>query len=240
MSSGANDAELWMGICQRLAPVFAEVFQKFPDIGPLVFLDTETDGLEDGGVIELGAISVSANPDASGPLFPAPDVLMGHFWELMDPGGARVSPFAMRIHGITPEMLRTHGAPAGEALRRFAEWVEWAAPKNLVAHNAAFDRGMLRAAFARHGVAWRLPEFLCTVKMAKGLAVPNRKLGTLARHFGCDNRQAHRSITDAEVCAYVFARMALMGRVVSSCQSSVSRKRSRPAERRGSQGPSDN
>jgi DNA polymerase III epsilon subunit-like protein len=46
--------------------------------------------------------------------------------------------------------------------------------------------------------------------MAKGLPVPNRKLATLAKHFGCDNRQAHRSITDAEVCAYVFARMALM------------------------------
>jgi DNA polymerase-3 subunit epsilon len=117
----------------------------------------------------------------------------------------------VRIHGITPEMLKRHGRPAGEALRRFAEWLEWVSPKRLVAHNAAFDKGMLEAALSRHGVALRLPGFLCTVRMARDLPVPDRKLATLARHFGCDNRQAHRSITDAEVCAYIFARMALMG-----------------------------
>ena len=44
--------------------------------------------------------------------------------------------------------------------------------------------------------------------MAKGLPVENRKLGTLAQYFGYDNQQAHRSITDAEVCAYIFAKMA--------------------------------
>jgi DNA polymerase-3 subunit epsilon len=203
MAVGRSDAELWFGICQRLVPVFAKLFQKRPGIGPLVFMDTETGGLEGGDIVELGAISVGTGPAGSS------DVRMDYFWELIDPGGARVSPFAARIHGITPDMLKRHGRPPRDVLLEFAEWVGWASPKNLVAHNARFDKGMLEAAFSKHGVAYRLPEFLCTVRMAKGLPVENRQLGTLAKHFGYDNQQAHRSITDTEVCAYIFARMAL-------------------------------
>jgi DNA polymerase-3 subunit epsilon len=213
MVAGANDAEVWLGVCQRLAPLFAEVFKGFPAIGSLVFVDTETSGFGGSDIIELGAISIGRSK--SDPL----GVCMDYFWEMIDPGGARVSPFATRIHGITPDMLKRHGRPPKETYRRFAEWIEWLSPKNLVAHNAAFDRGMLEAAFLEHGVECRLPEFLCTMKMAKGLPTADRKLGTLARHFGCANRQAHRSITDAEVCAFIFAEMTIGSSIGSRADS---------------------
>jgi len=202
MTTGANDAELWFGVCQRLGPVYAELFRRHPDIGPLVFIDTETAGKEAGDIIELGAISIGLSPTV--PL----DARMEYFWDLVEPGEAGVAPFATKIHGITLETLKAHGRPPKETFTRFAEWVRWVSPKRLVAHSASFDKGMLEAAFAKHGVPYDLPDFLCTVKMAKGLPVENRKLETLAQHFGYDNQQAHRSITDAEVCAYIFAKMA--------------------------------
>jgi DNA polymerase III epsilon subunit-like protein len=218
MATGTNDAELWLGICQRLAPVFIEMYQKLPDQGPLIFVDTETTGWKDSDIIELGAISVapfetdSINvTDPQALLALGVDVRMEHFWELIDPGDdVQISPFAVGIHGITREMLKRHGRPAAETLGHFREWVHHLSPKHLVAHNAAFDKGMLQGDFAKHGIAYDLPDFLCTVKMAKVLPVINRKLGTLAEYFGCANQQAHRSITDAEVCAFAYARMALM------------------------------
>jgi DNA polymerase-3 subunit epsilon len=217
MATDGNDAGLWLGICQRLAPVFTELFQKRPGIGPLAFIDTETGCMEDGDIIELGAISVGPSP--TDPM----DVRMECFWELICPGESGVSPFSTKIHGITPEMLKRRGRPPKEAFQGFVEWVEWVSPRHLVAHSAKFDKGMLEVALSKHGVDYCLPEFLCTVAMAKGLPVENRKLGTLARYFGYENQQAHRSITDAEVCAYIFAKMSLMG--VAQAQRKPPRRR---------------
>ena len=137
MATGTNDTELWFGVCQRLGPVFAELFQRHPDIGPLMFIDTETAAMEAGDIIELGAIFVGLSPTNP------PDVRMEYFWELIEPGEAGVSPFATRIHGITLETLKAHGRPPKETFTRFAEWVRLVSPKHLVAHSARFDQGML-------------------------------------------------------------------------------------------------
>jgi NAD-dependent DNA ligase len=68
---------------------------------------------------------------------------------------------------------------------------------------------MLENDLAKHGISFMLPEFLCTRKMAKGLPIENKKLGTIANYFNYANQQAHRALADAEVCAYIFAQMSL-------------------------------
>jgi len=201
----------WPSICQRLRPIFSSFYQKFPDHGPLIFLDTETTGLKDGDIIELAAISVDYHPNLG-------RVEMDAFCQLIYPGTI-MPPWVIEIHGITNEMLRKNGLAPREVLASFVDWACEKSPRNIVAHCASFDKGMLEGDFSKHGVAYKLPEFVCTVKMAKGLPTQNRKLGTLAAHYDFPNRQTHRGLADSEVCAYIFAKMMLtrplMGQVAT-------------------------
>jgi len=206
-------AAAWPSICHRLLPIFSCFYQRFPDYGPLIFLDTETTGLKDGDVIELGAISVDYYPNLG-------RAEMDAFCQLIYPGPGTIMPYwAIEIHGITNETLRKHGRPPREVFANFAHWAREKSPSYFVAHSAPFDKGMLEWDLSKHGVEYDFPEFLCTVKMAKGLPTNNRKLGTLAAYYDFPNRQAHRGLADSEVCAYIFAKMMLtrplMGQVAS-------------------------
>ena len=46
-------------------------------------------------------------------------------------------------------------------------FLEFAAGAVLVAHNAGFDIGFLRAAAAGCGIDWPRPQVLCTVRLAR-------------------------------------------------------------------------
>jgi len=218
---------LWPGICQRLTPVFTQLYSpnevkesadpstsdacfqptlsENPSYGTLIFVDTETSGFTDADIIELGALSVGVDSLEK-------KIKLDYFWQLINPGeGTVLSHRAVKIHGITRNMLRIYGHPPQDTLQRFLEWSKSKSPDYFVAHNAAFDKQMLNNSFVKYGLNCRLLNFLCTMKMARELSVENRKLGTVARYFNYVNQQAHRSITDAEVCAYIFAKMSLMG-----------------------------
>jgi DNA polymerase-3 subunit epsilon len=171
----------------------------------LIFIDTETSGFRDADIIELGALSVSYDSSED------ENVKLDYFWQLINPGeGAVISHWAVKIHGITRNMLRSYGHPPQETFQRFVEWSKLKSPDCFVAHNAEFDKQMLNNSLMKYGISYKLPKFLCTMRMARGLPIENRKLGTVAGYFSYINQQAHRSLTDAEVCAYIFARMSLM------------------------------
>jgi DNA polymerase III epsilon subunit-like protein len=194
-----NIHEMMPSMHRRLAPVFEQFYLKNPDFGTLVFVDTETTGLKDSDIVELGALAIGLRSDGN-------SINIEAFSQLINPGqGVVMPPWVVAIHGITNEMLRKYGHSPRQVFQRFAEWADYVSPKYFVAHSASFDKAMLASNLMKHGVDFQLPDFLCTVKLAKGLPVENRKLGTLARHFGFVNQQAHRSITDAEACAYIFA-----------------------------------
>jgi DNA polymerase III epsilon subunit-like protein len=202
-NSGIDFPRLWEGIQRRLLPVFAKFYEKKPDYGPLIFFDTETTGLMDSDIIELGALSVNYDPVDGG-------VKLDAFCKLINPGsGIIMPPWVIEIHGITNEMLRKYGHPPRGTLLQFLEWAQSKSPKYFVAHCASFDKGMLENDLLKHGIDFSLPEFLCTRKMAKGLPIENKKLGTIAKYFNYANQQAHRGLTDAEVCAYIFAQISL-------------------------------
>ena len=197
---------LWPGICQRLKPCFNQYYAENPTRGTLIFIDTETSGFRDADIIELGAISVG--PATS----EAMDVELDYFCKLIYPGPmARISPWATKVHGITDKILVRHGQPPIDVFKSFLHWTGTKSPQYFVAHNARFDRGMLENDLRKHGIICILPKFLCTLTMAKALPLSSRKLGAVASHFDYSNQRAHRSLTDAEVCAYIFAQMSLMG-----------------------------
>ena len=105
-------------------------------------------------------------------------------------------------------------APAADAvLPDLAELIGSPPVRVLVAHNAAFDRRVLRQAFERAGLHWPDPPVLCTVALARRFAplVRQRRLAALADALGVEVHTTHRALADAETCARVFC--ALFGRL---------------------------
>ena len=79
----------------------------------------------------------------------------------------------------------------------------------MVAHNAPFDRRVLRQAFDRIGHPWPDPPVLCTANLARVL-LPlqrERKLAVLADALGIEVDAVHRALVDAETCARVLCAL---------------------------------
>jgi DNA polymerase-3 subunit epsilon len=77
----------------------------------------------------------------------------------------------------------------------------------LVAHNAPFDTGFLKAACQKYGYPWPAPPVLDTAALARRVLVrdevPNNQLGTLARHFHTEVTPTHRAFDDARATVEV-------------------------------------
>lgn len=170
-----------------------------------VVVDLETTGgrPEAEGITEIGAVKVRGGQ------------VLGEFATLVDPG--RDIPVQIqRLTGITTTMI--HDAPriAG-VLPSFLEFL--GSDTVLVAHNAGFDVGFLKAACSGHGLRWPTPHVVDTVKLARAL-VPrdearNHRLGTLAALFGSSTTPNHRALADAratvDVLHALFARLGSLG-----------------------------
>ena len=98
-----------------------------------------------------------------------------------------------KLTGINDDMLV--GAPAfadvaDELLSIYEDAV-------FVAHNVGFDYAFVKAAFEHVGIRFN-PQRLCTVRIARKLypGLPSYSLGNLCRHFGIENAQAHRALSD--------------------------------------------
>jgi DNA polymerase-3 subunit epsilon len=81
--------------------------------------------------------------------------------------------------------------------------------KVMVAHNAPFDRRVLRQAFDRIGLDWPNPPVMCTAALARAM-LPlqrERRLTALADALGIEVEQAHRALPDAETCARVLCAL---------------------------------
>ena len=94
-------------------------------------------------------------------------------------------------------------------------FLEFARGAVLVAHNAGFDIGFLRAAAERCQIAWPRPPVLCTVRLARRVLTrdeaPSVRLSALARLFGAATTPTHRALDDAR--ATVDVLHALIERV---------------------------
>ena len=140
--------------------------------------------------------------------------VVGEFQTLVDPGMA-IPPMIVALTGITDAMV-TAAPRIGAVLPAFLEFLGDAV---LVAHNARFDVGFLKAACQAEGYAWPKVEVVDTVLMARRAVTkeeaPNRKLSTLARVFGTQVTPNHRALEDAratsEVLHGMLERLAAFG-----------------------------
>jgi DNA polymerase-3 subunit epsilon len=110
-----------------------------------------------------------------------------------------------RFTGITQQMVDT--APQlDEVIPRFERQLRG---RVLVAHNAPFDRRVLRQAFDRCGREWPNPPVICTAQLARTF-LPlqrERRLTALADALGIDVAHAHRALPDAETCGRVLCAL---------------------------------
>ncbi|WP_234356309.1 DEDD exonuclease domain-containing protein [Blastococcus sp. Marseille-P5729] len=172
-----------------------------------VVVDLETTGGAPGrdAITEIGAVKVCGGE------------VLGELATLVDPRTA-IDPYVQVLTGITDSMVR--GAPTIEAvLPTFLEFAGLGPGTVLVAHNARFDVGFLRAAATSMGLSWPRHPVLDTVQLArKTLArgeVPNLKLETLAMHLGSRTRPVHRALDDArattDVMHHLLERVGSLG-----------------------------
>ncbi|GAA2517695.1 DEDD exonuclease domain-containing protein [Pilimelia columellifera] len=152
-----------------------------------VVLDLETTGgaPDGGGITEIGAVRVRGGER------------LGTLSTLVNPG-VPVPPFITALTGISSAMVA--GAPPLAAV--LPTVLEFLAGATLVAHNAPYDVGFLKAACLRLGYRWPAPPVLDTLALARRLfadgEVPNRRLGTLAAHLRTPHQPSHRALDDAE------------------------------------------
>jgi len=157
-----------------------------------VVLDLETTGgsAATDEVTEVGAVKVRGG------------VRLGELATLVDPGTG-IPPVVVSLTGITQAMVT--GAPRIQTV--LPSVLEFLAGAVLVAHNAPFDTGFLRAACERHQLAWPRPPVLCTARLARavlpGDEVPSVRLSALAELFGTSARPTHRALDDARATVEV-------------------------------------
>lgn len=145
-------------------------------------------------VIELGAVVVESQRIA------------GEFHSLVNIG-QRVPLSAVRVHGITEDMLDGEPEPQ-DVFPRFQDFIGKSA---LLAHNAPFDIGFLRYEFGRLGLGFSNP-YHCTLALSRRRfpSLRDHKLETVYRHlFGPppEGTRIHRALDDARMTARVWMEM---------------------------------
>jgi DNA polymerase-3 subunit epsilon len=125
-------------------------------------------------------------------------------WSTLVNPEADIPIFIQRLTGITPDMVAD--APTFERLAR--EVLERLRGRVFAAHNARFDYGFLKAAFARLDMEFRAPT-LCTVKLSRKLFPQHHKhnLDSVAARHGLTTGDRHRALADANVLHQFWQRV---------------------------------
>lgn len=174
---------------------------SFDDLGrhlsatTFVVVDLETTGGSPGvnAITEIGAQKVRGGQ------------VIGEFQTLVNPG-VPIPPFITVLTGITESML----IPAPKIDEVFPQLLEFLGSETetvLVAHNAPFDVGFLKAAAT--GLGYNFPKFqvLDTVRIARQVLtkdeVRNYKLETLSQFFRTETSPTHRALDDVRATVSV-------------------------------------
>jgi DNA polymerase-3 subunit epsilon len=159
-----------------------------------IVVDTETNGLGGEGceLTEIGAVLVGGGE-------------LHDRWSSLVRTSAPLRRGIQRFTGISQAMV--DAAPSLELV--LPQLSEQLADRVLVAHNASFDRRVLRQAFGRIGLEWPGPPVICTAALARTM-LPlqrERRLTAVADALGIEVRVAHRALADAETCARVLCAL---------------------------------
>jgi len=195
MNLDGSDEEPWQPSIGELSrPLLTTVF---------IVLDLETSGGSPhlgAGITEIGAVKICGGQ------------VIGEFESLVNPGSS-IPDYITDLTGISDAMIQ--GSPSIESLLpSFLEFLGPASENILVAHNANFDLGFLKAAALHHNYRWPKYKVFDTVRLARSVLskddVIDCKLSTLSAFFRTTTSPNHRALDDAratvEVLLGIFER----------------------------------
>ena len=124
------------------------------------------------------------------------------FYSLIHPEPEYYQWFCQRVHGLCAE--DTEDAPVFPDVWAKIEPLIEGLP--LVAHNAPFDQGCLKAVFRVYRMDYPDYVFYDTLAASRrrfGRCLPNHQLQTVAAACGYDLLNHHHALADAEACAAI-------------------------------------
>lgn len=176
-----------------------------PALRDLVFLDTETTGLDPDVHEMINLAAVRLRPDFSREL--------GTVDRLIHPQRLeRAEMAALEVNRFDPLEWRQHGVHARVALVEFAQLMGAEEEVTVVGHNPHFDWDFIRAAYRREGLAMPRAKYLIdTASIAWPLAmrrmIDKLSLETLCAKYGVTNMGAHRAMADVRRTISVYKRL---------------------------------
>lgn len=169
-----------------------------------IILDTETTGMNEFGahyeghcIIEIGAVEMINRRYTGRKL---------HLYIKPD---RPVDPEAIRVHGITDEML----ADKPDFKQIAEEFIEFIQGAELLIHNAPFDVGFMDYEFEKHGCGIKTADICLvtdTLQMARQMYPGKRNsLDALCDRLNIDNskRTLHGALLDSEILGDVYLSM---------------------------------
>ncbi len=159
---------------------------------PYVAFDLETTGLSSRNdkIIEIGAVLMENGKE------------LDRFQTFVDPG-QKLQKETVELTGITDAMLR--GAPKLEEI--FPEFLKFVGNRVLVAHNADFDTGFIRAACEKLGYDYTFTSADTLVLSQNLMPHLNKfKLDVVANALSLPDFNHHRAADDAVTCGHIMAK----------------------------------
>ncbi|HEY5275191.1 MAG TPA: 3'-5' exonuclease [Coriobacteriia bacterium] len=123
---------------------------------------------------------------------------------LIQPPGNYFEPMNTRIHGIHADLV----AQSPEFDELWPQIEPYLSGRMVLAHNAPFDMGVLRASIARYELAPpAIAGYHCTVTVSRRVwpNLPNHQLSSVCRHCGI-SLDHHEAASDAAACASIALR----------------------------------
>ena len=141
---------------------------------------------------------------------------------IIRPDGFAIPADAERVHGISTRSAEVTGIPVSDALQRFRD--EMDRSDSVVAHNLAFDEGVITSECLRLGMDTPFLDLIriCTMEISVPVCRLRRKEGwkypTLAElHgflFGAGYEGCHDALNDAKATARCFFELMRRGCIV--------------------------
>ncbi|MFP3590972.1 3'-5' exonuclease [Chryseobacterium sp. SIMBA_038] len=121
-------------------------------------------------------------------------------WLIKPPSFPYFSQYNIDVHGIVPNDVKN--SPTFDEI--WYEIQEMMYGTLMIAHNASFDAGVLRACLSHYGIFTPKIDYLCSIQLAKKSwnYLPKYGLKHLAEYHQIKFKH-HRAGADAEVCAKI-------------------------------------
>ncbi len=160
-----------------------------------IAIDFETANSFRGSPCSVGLVRVRGN-----------QAVDARHWLIRPPQGVdQFDPWNTSIHGITADMV----AEAPRWSEILPHIVDFIGDDVVVAHNAAFDTGVIRNACAVDQIEWPELNFLCSLVLARRvLSLPSYRLPFVAESLGYELNAHHDALADAHAVVQIIARLA--------------------------------